>query len=324
MIKAQQAAAFPPPPSLHLRGASIFLVFFLGCGLRWSLLCLTRADAPCRIPPFCSPSALPLRDPGRLCETENPWPTLFGWPASILFQHHLSPYLTVVALSGLVLILTAGQTTAESVLTPAGLNPGDQYRVLFITEGIRDGTSFFYNDYNDFVNVEAVRAGSVLAVSTTFRAVVSHRDGDVINIISSFGPGVDLLPIFLVDGTMFATNTQDLFDGTFGTGVFRDQFNNPTPTLALYYTGSDTDGTRAGSPLGGLLGDPFPFTVIGGGDDFSHGLAATEASYPLLGISDALTVSPAPPVVPVPSAAVLFSVAVLGGLVRRRPRSPQF
>src|SRR4051812_38888348 len=51
---------------------------------------------------------------------------------------------------------SGGRAEAGMMLqTPAGLNPGDQFRFVFVTDGIRDATSTNIADYDSFVNAEA-------------------------------------------------------------------------------------------------------------------------------------------------------------------------
>ena len=225
----------------------------------------------------------------------------------------LSTLPAVVALCGLVLVLTAGPSNAQSLLEPEGLSPGDQYRVLFITEGRRDAASDQISDYNDFVNAEAARTSSVLAgLPTTFSAVGSTATVDAIDNIA-LGGGADDLPIFLVDGTLFATSSLDLFDGSYGNDVFRDQFSFHPHSVA-YWTGSSADGRRSPRPLG-----PSHANATLGVNQYLglFPIIPTSALYPVTGVSGALTV------VPEPSTAVLFSLAALGGLIRRRRCSLQ-
>ena len=39
--------------------------------------------------------------------------------------------------------------------TPKGLNPGDHFRFVFVTDGIRDATSTNIADYDSFVDAQA-------------------------------------------------------------------------------------------------------------------------------------------------------------------------
>ena len=52
-----------------------------------------------------------------------------------------------------------GRAEAGIILqTPAGLNPGDHFRFVFVTDGIRDATSTNIADYDSFVNARGGRS----------------------------------------------------------------------------------------------------------------------------------------------------------------------
>jgi hypothetical protein len=83
-------------------------------------------------------------------------------------------------LSGVALatLATAGAAQAALVVVPTGLAPGDQYRLVFVTDGTRDATSTDINDYNTFVTNQVT--GSALAnalsgagLTTTWKAIGS-------------------------------------------------------------------------------------------------------------------------------------------------------
>ena len=60
-----------------------------------------------------------------------------------------------------------------SIFVPDGLQPGDMYHLVFVTDGARDGESNAIADYNAFVQAEAERSG---AVTERTGAVVSRSD----------------------------------------------------------------------------------------------------------------------------------------------------
>ncbi|MFM7786866.1 MAG: PEP-CTERM sorting domain-containing protein, partial [Microcystis panniformis] len=71
-------------------------------------------------------------------------------------------FVSGVALATLV---TASAAQAALVVVPPGLNPGDQYRLVFVTSGTRNATSSNINDYNTFVTNQVT--GSALATQLT-------------------------------------------------------------------------------------------------------------------------------------------------------------
>lgn len=148
---------------------------------------------------------------------------------------------------------------AEPVLaTPAGLNPGDQFRFLFLTSGTQAATSTDIGDYNTFVNSQALGAtyqGSVVswnAVGST--ATVNARDN-----VGGFGTNV---PVYLTNGTILAgdlttsSSNKGLWSGTlFTTPSIGIDGNSVTSSFA--YTGTQPNGTGVTSPSGRQLGTSF-------------------------------------------------------------------
>lgn len=57
----------------------------------------------------------------------------------------------------------SAMTHAQSLLHPEGLNPGDKYRLIFITGAQRDGLSSDIADYNAFVMNEANAPNSLVS-----------------------------------------------------------------------------------------------------------------------------------------------------------------
>lgn len=211
---------------------------------------------------------------------------------------------------------------ADLVL-PDGLNPGDQYRIVFVTEGVRDATSINISDYNQFVSDEANRPGSLVsglnvdwtAIGST--ASVNARTNSGTDPTPSGPTGV---PIFRVDGTTkVADDYDDLWDGTVDEPITLDQFGTMVSSMAgkFVFTGTNVDGlSSAGSELGDdnsvLTGFSFP-----GVTDFNwSGSLFLDSSVPrsLYGISGVLTA------VPEPSALLLFSAIALASLTKRPKR----
>jgi hypothetical protein len=65
---------------------------------------------------------------------------------------------------------SGGQAEAGIILqTPAGLDPGDQFRFVFVTDGSRNATSTNIADYDSFVNAQAGGAPKAQPVPDPFR-----------------------------------------------------------------------------------------------------------------------------------------------------------
>lgn len=143
---------------------------------------------------------------------------------------------------------------------PTGLNPGDRYQLVFVTEGATDATSIDIAYYNAFVQSEATRSGALTEnIATNWTAIASTT--------SSFGPsGTDAwinalvsAPVYRVDGFLVATGFEDMWDGTLNTAISYDQFGDTASGDAVRqfpWTGSASDGTVAAFGGGGLGSSP--------------------------------------------------------------------
>ena len=95
-----------------------------------------------------------------------------------------------------------GRAEAGVILqTPAGLNPGDHFRFVFVTDGIRDATSTNIADYDSFVNAQAGGA-TYNGVVVDWLAIGSTDSVDAIDHV-----GQANAPVYLSDGTLVTTST---------------------------------------------------------------------------------------------------------------------
>jgi hypothetical protein len=85
--------------------------------------------------------------------------------------------------------------------TPAGLNSGDQFRFVFVTDGTRNATSMNIADYDNFVNAEAGGA-TYNGVLVNWLAIGSTDSVDAIDHV-----GQANAPVFLPDGTLVTVST---------------------------------------------------------------------------------------------------------------------
>ena len=86
--------------------------------------------------------------------------------------------LPPVAIAMVLLLGTASQSLAQVTTVPPGLNPGDQYRLAFVTSTTRDATSTDIADYNTFVLGVANSSAALAALSTTWKAIGSTATAD--------------------------------------------------------------------------------------------------------------------------------------------------
>ena len=147
-------------------------------------------------------------------------------------------------------------------LIPAGLGPGDEFRLLAKTKSPLkpDSTSTDVADYNDYVQ-EQVRARGHMAVqdyADNFRVLGSTTAVNVRTNTGTTGSGG--VPIYWLNGERVADDYGDFYDGTWsnknnGRGVAGDLITgNSASARQLLCTGTADDGTTTDLPLGG--GDP--------------------------------------------------------------------
>jgi len=202
-------------------------------------------------------------------------------------------------------------SSAAPITVPTGLNPGDQYRLVFVTSTTRDATSSDIEDYNAFVTSVANSVPELAALGTTWHAIgstvdVSARDNTGTN------PASTGVPIYRLDNIRLANNNPDLWDSFLENTLNVTEQGMPilavAPPGSTAWTGSFSNGTAAAQPLGSgnpIAGDAlatnFTWMLLGNGP-------AVDARR-LYGISEQLTVP-----IPEPSTLAL-GLAGLAGLI---------
>lgn len=212
--------------------------------------------------------------------------------------------------------LLLGSTVQAAVITvPSGLNPGDQYRLVFVTSfgNTRDATSTDIADYNAFVSGVAAGVPELNALGTTWTAIASTTTVDARDNTSTTSTGV---PIYRLDDVLIAANNADLWNGTVGDRIWIDENGNIAP--GVVWTGTQTDGTAFPSRA---LGEPLAQNGSAASTDFnwiSSGEFENTISLQFYAISDILTVQEA--AVPEPStlALGLAGLAAAAGIRWRR------
>ena len=198
--------------------------------------------------------------------------------------------------------------SAVPITVPTGFNPGDQYRLAFVTSTTRDATSSNIADYNAFVTGVANTVTELVALNTTWTAIAST--GGAASDNTSTDPNVNGtgVRIFLLNGTKLADSNADLWDGSIDT-----QFNiNETGSLiaAEVWTGANEFGGPATLwPLG--VGGSVIYARIGSTEfvDYLWVNAARSfatTSKPFYAISNVLTV------IPEPTTATLLALGLIG------------
>lgn len=156
----------------------------------------------------------------------------------------------IVYLPFVAVILGVGFTSSlkAEVFVPSGLNAGDHYHLVFVTQGETTSLSNQIATYNTFVNNEAERAGSFTADwNLDWRAV-----GSTASVNANVNALVEA-PVYLLDGTSVADGFDDLWDGIIKAPISLDQFRNGATGRVV--SGASFDGGPA--PAAATLGDFF-------------------------------------------------------------------
>ena len=215
-------------------------------------------------------------------------------------------------------LLVCAVTNAAIVTTPPGLQPGDQYRLVFVTA---DGYAAYDSnlaDYNSEVNTEADSVAALDALGTTWLDIGSTSSE---NAIANIGqdPGI---PIYNLDGQLVAD------DGTGKPGgLFLGSLINPVMfeengefSSAVVWTGTQPDGAYEPGYCLGCFSDEvvfgYSYAASSNWVDDSMALIVNYDTgqnilYSLYAISGVITVpTPEPATVTLIPAVVPFMLAV--------------
>tara|TARA_R110002110_G_scaffold375874_1_gene585682 strand:+ start:353 stop:1084 length:732 start_codon:yes stop_codon:yes gene_type:complete len=222
----------------------------------------------------------------------------------------------------------AAPAICAPVVLPTGLNAGDQYRLAFVTNAIRDAQSTDINDYNTFVTNVANSQTELAGLGTTWTAIASTPtvDARTNTATDPTPPGNTGVPIFLLNNTMLAAHYDDLWDGTVLNPLEITEDGSPHVSpfpFSFVWTGTFTDGTNSDPTL--ALGGTFVIGALTGNPTVTSGFGWIEAfpsnienEYSLYAMSDILT---APTTIAEPGVLALFGIGVAGLMITRRRRA---
>jgi hypothetical protein len=223
-----------------------------------------------------------------------------------------------------VMVMTATSALSVAITVPTGLGPGTQYRLAFLSPSKRDAQSANIEDYNSFVNIDGFSDTGI----DGWKAIVSTPTVDARDNTSTnaSAPGIQGVPIYLLDGSRLVDDYDDLWDGTLDRSFSVDS-NGFDRSLILVnafertvWTGTpgfDGQGLASLFNLGGnFLPTTGQFDLVGvTGAWISEENHLPTERFPLYAISPLLTT---PSVVSGPGSLSLLAVGLVGLAVRWR------
>jgi len=227
-------------------------------------------------------------------------------------------------LGGIAASIFISSAQAAPITIPVGLNPGDTYRLAFVTSTTTTATTNNISFYNNFVNNIGLAATGI----TGWTAIASvnntdARDNTNTNFTTDTGTA-----IYLLDGTTkIADHNADLWDSSIDAALNIDESGSSVVNNRVW-SGTASDGIKAPSfGLGGgadgtvLLGlsaisqTGWIFNAIDNIDNNPGSLAH------LYAISGVLTVAEEPTAVPAPAGLTILGLGLIGLARMRRKRA---
>jgi hypothetical protein len=251
------------------------------------------------------------------------------------------PHLLLLTIATFFSFAIAPPSGATVITTPADLEPGDRYRLMFITAAQEHPMSKFITFYDDFVNSQASASSSSEVAAMNWSAVVATLEDGLDganarsvreNTLTRTTDATDV-SIYNLQGDRLANDYDDLYDALLLNPI---QYDQSGQSLSAYaWTGFLPDGTTPAIGDGGPLGA----TVTGQATGYNAGYITGRSDHTtpswadsnnrepgiltnhLYAMSDILVVS-AETEVPEPGSLTLLSLgmAALCSLTRRTRR----
>lgn len=228
-------------------------------------------------------------------------------------------YLARYASVAFAIILFCHEAYADFITSPAGLNPGDQYRLAFITTGSKTAESDNIGDYNTFVD-----AFGDNAIASDWKAIASTQTVDAIDNTGTTAQDTSV-PIYNLQGQLVASTYSHLWSTASADLTFAVKYDEAGENASgVMWTGTEPGGTASIAPLG--LPSQASGTI---GLSYQKGTSwmqfvdnvANNGSLQFYGISSVLTVAGGNELVPEPSSAIamgLLGIVGIAGIRRRR------
>jgi hypothetical protein len=156
--------------------------------------------------------------------------------------------ISIALATALVLTLCRPAPASADLLTiPAGLNPGDHFRVVFISSAKHDALSSAIADYDAFISGLATAAGidTYFGDPVTWQVLGSTFATSALSRVPLTSAG-----LYLTNGVKVADSGADLWDGTIDSPILLEEHGFFQDDIV--FTGTMKDGTSSqDAPLGG-------------------------------------------------------------------------
>ncbi len=159
--------------------------------------------------------------------------------------------LSVLAIT-MASLMACATADAAPITVPTGLNPGDSYRLAFVTRGTTNAASPNITAYNNFVSIVAGTVPELVSLGTTWK-VIGSTSSDKARDNTNTDPGAAVgVPIYSLNDTLLANNNADLWDGSLANALNYDE--NGTIHSTNPFTGTAQAGAATSAPLGAATG----------------------------------------------------------------------
>jgi hypothetical protein len=142
-----------------------------------------------------------------------------------------------------VIFFALSSSAVADLVLPSDLNPGDQYRLVFVSDASTAASSSDITFYNQFVNSAANAPTTDTApLSLSWTAIASTDSIDAQDNTGTNPTVSSGVPIYRLDGVRIADDYVDLWKATIQNPI-RVTESGTTITNSGVWTGSATDGT---------------------------------------------------------------------------------
>jgi len=168
-----------------------------------------------------------------LDDGQTPVPPPPGDEQMIQWTRSIRPRVLCI-LSLIAAVTGTSPLFADIVTVPNDLNPGDEYRLAFVTDDTINNPTPWISYHNNFVSTQANQSTALADLGTTWHAIGSTPYANAHNNTGTTPPGG--VPIYRLDGSRVADNYDDLWDASIDNPISITQFG---ATVAVdVWTGS--------------------------------------------------------------------------------------